>query len=157
MRYTSKTQISADISVDHYYQSIALFSTPTSSRTFAGGGGDPHTHEVLEGDHAGQEAAVLGPDLSDGLPPAAVHDHAECEGVQHGVEIHALADHVDHQQQARLGESCDQQSIGSRRTKDTKQWVRDERDKKYVQRIYIHIYINHRWNEEHPSGYYLCP
>lgn len=35
------------------------------------GQGDADADEILEGDDASQEAAVLGPDLGDGLPPAA--------------------------------------------------------------------------------------
>lgn len=35
-----------------------------------GAGGCTGLNEILEGDDASQEAAVLGPDLGDGLPPA---------------------------------------------------------------------------------------
>lgn len=70
--------------------------------TFAGRGWDPDADEVLHGEHAGQEAAVLGPDLGDGLPPSPVHDGYQGEAVKHGVEVHTLPDDVDHQQQARL-------------------------------------------------------
>lgn len=63
--------------------------------TSAGGRGDADADKVLEGDDASQEAAVLGPDLSDGLPPAPVQDRNQPAGVNHGVEIHALADHVN--------------------------------------------------------------
>lgn len=63
--------------------------------TSAGGRGDADADEVLEGDDASQEAAVLGPDLGDGLSPAPVQDGNQPAGVNHGVEIHALADHVN--------------------------------------------------------------
>lgn len=71
-------------------------------RTFTGRRWDPDADKVLEGEHAGQEAAVLGPDLCNGLPAAPVHDGDEGEGMQHGVEVHTLADHIHAQQQASL-------------------------------------------------------
>lgn len=72
--------------------------------TFAGCRRDSNADKVLEGQHAGQEAAVLGPDLSDGFPPAFIHDRYQGEGVEHGVEVHPLADDVDAQKQACLGD-----------------------------------------------------
>lgn len=76
--------------------------SPTSP-TFTGCWWDPDADEVLEGQHAGQEEAVFGPDLSDGFSPAFIHHRNQGKGVKHGVEVHALADHVDPQQQAGLG------------------------------------------------------
>ena len=63
--------------------------------TSTGGRGDADADEILEGDDASQEAAVLGPDLGDGLPPAPVQDSNQPAGVNHGVEVHALADHIN--------------------------------------------------------------
>lgn len=83
--------------------------------TFAGCRRDPDADKVLEGQHAGQEAAVLGPDLSDGFPPAFVHDGDQSEGVKHGVEVHPLPDDVDSQQQAGLrgtGDTCAELDVG---------------------------------------------
>lgn len=75
------------------------------AQTFTGCRRDPDADKILEGQHAGQEAAVLGPDLSDGFPPAFIHDGYQGEGMKHGVEVHTLSDYIDHQQQARLWET----------------------------------------------------
>ncbi len=72
------------------------------TQTFTGCRWDPDADKVLKSQHAGQEAAVLGPDLSDGFPPAFKHDGYQGEGVKHGVEVHPLPNYIDHQQQARL-------------------------------------------------------
>lgn len=80
-----------------------LSMAPMGGRlTWAGRGGDADAHQVLEGEHAGQEAAVLGPDLRDGLPPSLVHDGNQAESVQHGVEVHTLANYIHCQQEACL-------------------------------------------------------
>lgn len=68
---------------------------------------DSNAYKVLEGQHAGQKAAVLGPYLSDGFPPAFIHDRYQSEGVEHGVEVHPLADDIDAQKQACLGDGVD--------------------------------------------------
>lgn len=73
--------------------------------TFTGCRWDSNAYKVLEGQHAGQKAAVFGPDLSDGFPPSFVHDRYQSKGVKHGVEVHPLANHVDAQKQARLRET----------------------------------------------------
>lgn len=75
--------------------------------TFAGCRWDSNAHKVLEGQHAGQKAAVLGPDLSDGFPPAFIHDRYQSEGVKHGVEVHPLANDIDAQKQTRLRDRGD--------------------------------------------------
>lgn len=62
--------------------------------TSTGCGGHPDAHQVLQGENAGQEAAVLGPHLGDGFPPAAVQDADQPAGVDHGVEVHPLADDI---------------------------------------------------------------
>lgn len=62
--------------------------------TSAGRRRDADADEVLEGDDASQEAAVFGPDLCDGFPSAAVQDCNEPAGVDHGIEIHPLTNHV---------------------------------------------------------------
>lgn len=49
--------------------------------TFTCCGWDSNAYKVLEGQHAGQKAAVLGPDLSDGFPPAFIHDRYQSKGV----------------------------------------------------------------------------
>lgn len=72
-------------------------------RTFAGCWWDPDADEVLESQHAGQEQAIFGPDLGYGFSPAFIHNCNQGEGVEHGVEVHTLADHIDPQQEAGLG------------------------------------------------------
>ena len=72
--------------------------------TSAGGRGDADADEILEGDDASQEAAVLGPDLGDGLPPAPVQDGNQPAGVNHGIEVHALADHINWHEETGLRE-----------------------------------------------------
>lgn len=64
-------------------------------RTSARGCRDADADEVLEGDDAGQEATVLGPDLCDGLSSAPVQDSNQPAGVNHGIEIHSLANYVN--------------------------------------------------------------
>lgn len=80
--------------------------------TFAGCRWDSNTYKVLEGEHAGQKAAVLGPDLSDGFPPAFIHDRYQSKGVKHGVEVHPLANDVDAQKQACLQDRGDTDTAG---------------------------------------------
>lgn len=63
--------------------------------TSAGRGWEADADQVLEGEDAGQEAAVFGPDLGDGLPSASVQDRNQPAGVNHGVEVHPLTDHVN--------------------------------------------------------------
>lgn len=77
------------------------------SPTFTGCRWDSNAYKVLEGQHAGQKAAVFGPDLSDGFPPAFIHDRYQSKGVKHGVEVHPLADDIDAQKQARLRDGGD--------------------------------------------------
>lgn len=84
----------------------SAYQTTVVPHTFTGCRRDPNADEVLEGEHAGQEAAVLGPDLRDGFPPAPVHDRYQSEGVKHGIEVHTLPDHIDHQHEARLWEAA---------------------------------------------------
>lgn len=62
--------------------------------TSAGGRGDANTDEVLEGDDASQEAAVLGPHLSDGFSSASIQDTNQPTGMNHGIEIHSLSNHI---------------------------------------------------------------
>lgn len=64
-------------------------------RTSAGRRGDADADEVLERDDAGQEAAVLGPDLRNGFSSASIQDGDQPAGVNHGIEIHSLTDHVN--------------------------------------------------------------
>lgn len=77
---------------------------PTQTHTFTGSRWDPDANKVLESQHTSQEEAVLGPDLGNSFPPASIHDCDQSKGVKHGVEVHPLPDHVDHQQKARLKE-----------------------------------------------------
>lgn len=75
------------------------------TQTFTGRWWDPDADKVLESQHAGQEATVLGPDLSDGFPPAFIHDCYQGESMKHGIEVHTLPDYIDPQQQACLRET----------------------------------------------------
>lgn len=82
--------------------------------TFTGCRWDSNTNKVLEGQHAGQKAAVLGPDLSDGFPPAFIHDRYQSKGVKHGIEVHPLANDVDTQKEAGLRGRGDMDAAGER-------------------------------------------
>lgn len=62
--------------------------------TSAGGRWDAYTDEVLEGDDASQKAAVLGPDLRDGFSSASIQDTDQPTGMNHGIEIHPLSNHI---------------------------------------------------------------
>lgn len=73
-------------------------SIQVPSHTFTGCRWDADADEVLKGQHARQEQAVFGPDLGYGFSPALVHNCNQGEGVEHCVEIHTLADHIDPQQ-----------------------------------------------------------
>lgn len=67
---------------------------PGRALTSAGGRWDAYADKVLEGDDASQEAAVLGPDLRDGFSSASIQDTDQPAGMNHGIEIHPLSDHV---------------------------------------------------------------
>lgn len=84
---------------------MTVFSTIWSiSQTCAECRWDPDAYKVLESQHASEEAAVFGPDLSNGFPSAFKHDSYQGERMEHGIEVHTLPDDIDHQQQARLRE-----------------------------------------------------
>lgn len=63
---------------------------------------DTYTDKILKGDHAGQEAAIFRPDLSNGLSPAPVHHCCQSNGMQHRVEVHALANNIHRQKETYL-------------------------------------------------------
>lgn len=63
---------------------------------------DAYTDKILKGDHAGQEAAIFRPDFSNGLSPAPVHHCCQSKGMQHRVEVHALANNVHRQKETYL-------------------------------------------------------
>lgn len=68
--------------------------SPGRALTSAGGRWDANADKVLEGDDASQKAAVLGPDLRDGFSSASIQDTDQPTGMNHGIEIHPLSDHV---------------------------------------------------------------
>lgn len=79
------------------YEASAMWRQTCASRRR-----HPETQSILEGQHGRQETAVLGPDLHNGFSPPLIHDGDESKCVKHGVEVHALANHVDGQQEAGL-------------------------------------------------------
>lgn len=82
--------ISLHFPVVHWLRLDALGRMLTS----AGGRRDAYADKVLEGDDASQEAAVLGPDLSNGFSSATVQDTDQPTGMNHGVEVHSLSNYV---------------------------------------------------------------
>lgn len=84
------------------YIKMTSQSLSRTTPTFTGCRWEPDADQVLKRQHAGKEAAVLGPDFSYSFPPAPVHDSYQSEGVKHCVEVHTLPNDVDPQQQTRL-------------------------------------------------------
>lgn len=64
-------------------------------RTSARSRRDADADEILEGDDARQKAAVLGPDLRNGLSSAPIQDSDQPARVNHGIEIHSLTNYVN--------------------------------------------------------------
>ena len=90
--------------VNHFLVTVWIHLAKLLRLTFAGRRRDPNADKVLESQHAGQEAAILGPDLSNGFPPSFVHDCYQGKGMKHGIKVHTLPDYIDSQQQASLRE-----------------------------------------------------
>lgn len=60
---------------------------------------------------ARKEQYLGGSDLGDGLPPMPVQDDNHPAGVNHGVEVYALADHVSWHEETDLHED-ERQKVG---------------------------------------------
>lgn len=65
---------------------------------------DPDAEQVLGHHQAGGEEAVLRPHLPDGLPAPAANDGDQGAGVQQGIQVHPLANHIHRHHKAHLGE-----------------------------------------------------
>ena len=70
--------------------------------TEAQSGRDTDAEQVLEHHQTGGKDAVLRPHLPDGLPAATGDDGDQGAGVQQGVQVHPLANHVHRHHQAHL-------------------------------------------------------
>lgn len=93
-RHSQFPGASLHISVVHRLWLLLRGDALGSRLTSAGGRGDADADEVLEGDDASQEAAVLGPDLGNGFSSASIQDTDQPTGVNHGVEVHSLSNYI---------------------------------------------------------------